>query len=137
EEGLVPSGPVQSASFKDTSKFGQELGAAVGMAGMFGGMAVAGMPEKGDDERQAKRIVQSLLGMVMKLGPVLQKIDFYSSESSIATYDGKLTIRTESVVTYKKPKDSDAKTAGAPQAPPKAPTPPTPPAPPTPPQPKQ
>ncbi|MDO8632837.1 MAG: hypothetical protein Q7R41_20330, partial [Phycisphaerales bacterium] len=137
EEGLVPSGPVQSASFKDTSKFGQELGAAVGMAGMFGGMAVAGMPEKGDDERQAKRIVQSLLGMVMKLGPVLQKIDFYSSESSIATYDGKLTIRTESVVTYKKPKDSDAKAAGAPPAPPKAPTPPTPPVPPAPPQPKQ
>ena len=137
EEGLVPSGPVQSASFKDTSKFGQELGAVAGMAGMFGGMAVAGMPETNNDERQTKRIVQSLLGMVMKLGPVLQKIDFYSSESSIATYDGKLTIRTESVVTYKKPKDGDAKTAEAPQAPPKAPTPPTPPATPTPPKPKQ
>ncbi len=113
EEGLIPKGPVQGASFTDTSKFGQELGAAAGMVGMFGGMAVAGMPETNDDERTGKRIVQSLLGTLMKLGPVLQKIDFYSSESSISTFDGKLTLRKDSVVTYKKPKETDAKSAEA------------------------
>jgi len=117
EEGLVPTGPVRNASFKDTSKFGQELATVAGMVGMFGGMAVAGMPDSGDEERQAKHIVQSLLGIAVKLGPVLQKIDFYSSESSMATYDGKLTIRTESVVTYKKPKGDEAKTAKVPDAP--------------------
>ncbi len=113
EEGLIPKGPVRDASFKDTSRFGQELGGVVGMVGMFGGMAVAGMPEKGDEERQAKKIVQSLLSIVMKLGPVLQKIDFYSSESSMGTYDGQLTIRTESIVTYKAPKGIEAKAGTA------------------------
>jgi len=51
----------------------------------------------------------------MKLGPVLQKIDFYSSESSMGTYDGPLTMRSESVVTYKPSKNDGATTAEAPK----------------------
>jgi hypothetical protein len=46
------------------------------------------------------------MGMVMKLGPILQKIDFYSSEASVSTYDGALTFRSQSLVTYKSPDDS-------------------------------
>jgi len=42
---------------------------------------------------------------------VFQKIDFLSSESSLTTYDGKLTVREEMVMTYK-PKEEVAK-AGA------------------------
>ncbi|MGB0714711.1 MAG: hypothetical protein ACPGXK_02475, partial [Phycisphaerae bacterium] len=38
-EGLVPGSAVSSISFTDTSKFGEELAAATGMIGMFGGMA--------------------------------------------------------------------------------------------------
>lgn len=114
EEGLIPKGAVRSASFQDTSKTGQELAAAIGMVGMFGGMAVAGMPETSPDEKQGKQILQSGLSILMKLPPVLQKIDFYSSASSMGTYDGKLTLRTDSVTTYKKNKEGPA-TAAAPK----------------------
>lgn len=114
DEGLVPKGSVRAASFTDTSKTGQELAAAAGMIGMFGGMAVAGLPETNAEEKQGKQIMQSALGILMKLAPVLGKIDFYSSSSSICTFDGKLTMRTDSVTTYKKNKDG-ATTAEAPK----------------------
>ena len=42
----------------------------------------------------------------MKLAPILQKIDFYSSESSVATRKGTV-ILSEKVVTYKKPKPTN------------------------------
>ncbi len=102
-EGLIPKGPVQSASFQDTSNYGQELAGAIGMAGFVGGMVVASMPDHDAESKKAKKAIQSAMSIVMKLGPVLQKIDFYSSESSLTTYDGKLTLLTESVITYKEP----------------------------------
>ncbi|MFQ5462224.1 MAG: hypothetical protein ACE5E5_06305 [Phycisphaerae bacterium] len=94
-EGLCCDKPVHSISFTDTSKFGEELAGAVGMIGMFGGMATAQIPDE-----EGKKMVQSLMGMVMKLAPVLQKLDFFSSEASVTTQEGNL-LRTESVVTYK------------------------------------
>jgi len=124
EEGLLPTGPVAAASFQDTSNFGQELAGVIGIIGMFGGMATAGIPEN-PETHQLKKMIQSALGIVLKLGPILQKIDFYSSESSMTTYDGSLTVRTESVVTYKDRSADKPVTA-------KAPAPPTPPEPPQP-----
>lgn len=100
-EGLLPPHPVRSLSFKDTSNFGKSSAAAVGMLGMVGGMFVAGLPAEDEEARRFKKVAQSALAIAMKLGPILQKIDFYSSESCMTTYDGKSTIRTESVVTYK------------------------------------
>jgi len=125
EEGLIPTGPVAGASFQDTSNFGQELAAAIGMVGMVGGMASATIPES-PETRRLKQTIQAALGTVMKLGPILQKIDFYSSESSLTTYDGPLTVRTESVVTFKEHSADEPQTAKAP-APPLPPTPPEPP----------
>jgi hypothetical protein len=127
EEGLVPTGPVAGASFQDTSNFGRELAGAIGMIGLVGGIATAAIPEE-PETRQVKQIIQSGLTIVMKLGPILQKIDFYSSESSMTTYDPGatgLTVRTESVVTYKD-RSANETTAKAP-APPAPPTPPEPP----------
>ncbi len=124
-EGLVPTGPVAGASFKDTSKRGQELAGAAGMIGLAGGMAAAAIPEE-PDTHQLKQVIQSALGIIMKLGPILQKIDFYSSESSMTTHDGPLTVRTESVVTYKDRSANETTT--------KSPVPPTPPTPPEPPK---
>ena len=130
EEGLVPTGAVAGASFKDTSKFGQELAAGIGMIGLVGGIATAAIPEE-PETHQVKQIVQSALTIVLKLGPILQKIDFYSSESSMTTYDGPLTVRQESVVTYKEHSTDEPGTAKAP-TPPLSPTPPEPPKPPRP-----
>ena len=112
KEGLKPSGPVLSCSFRDTSNFGQELAAAAGMAGMLGGMATAPIPD-GPETRNFKQIIQKAMTMVVKLAPVLQKMDFYSSESSMSTYDGAMIVRTEKVVTYKPPTSGETKTAKA------------------------
>ncbi len=112
KEGLIPEGPVLSASFRDTSDFGQELGQVVAMLGMFGGIG-AGMIPGGPETDNAKKVIQKLATAIMKLGPVLQKIDFYSSESCVTTHDGSGTIITEKVVTYKPPTSSDVKTANA------------------------
>jgi len=98
------------------------------MIGLAGGMAAAAIPEE-PDTHQLKQVIQSALGIIMKLGPILQKIDFYSSESSMTTHDGPLTVRTESVVTYKDRSANDVPVTA------KAPTPPAPPTPPTPPEP--
>lgn len=113
-EGLIPDGQIMGASFKDTSKLGDEIAQAIGMVGMMGGMFV-GMATSGMTDEEAgpqKKIIQKLMGTVMKLGPVMQKLDFYSSESSIMTYNGKLDIRTKSVIAYKSVEDS-TKTAAA------------------------
>jgi hypothetical protein len=131
EEGLIPKDAVRSVSFKDTSKFGQEMGMAVGMIGMFGGMGLSGMPDTNPEEKRVKQIATSGLKILTSLAPVLQKINFYSSEASMSTYDGKLTLKSESVCTYK---EHEGKLGdGTPKAPkaPAAPTPP--PAPPLPP----
>lgn len=104
-EGLVPGRPVYSVSFTDTTKFGEEMAAVAGMVGMFGGMATAQIPDE-----DAKGMIQSMLSMVMKLGPVLQHLDFFSSESTIVTIDGPV-MRTERVVTYKDAETLEAQAA--------------------------
>lgn len=112
KEGLIPKGPVLSASFKDTSRFGEELGQAAAMAGMIGGMITAMIPDQ-PEARKVKQVIQKAMGIIMKLGPVLQKMDFYSSESAVTTYDGALTVRTEKVITYKPAASDEVKTAQA------------------------
>ena len=81
------------------------------MAGMIGNMVIAGIPEDKPEAAKVKTIFRSVLGILMKLGPVLQKIDFYSSESSMKTYDGESLMRKESVVTYKPPRPPAEQTA--------------------------
>lgn len=110
-EGMIPKGAVQAASFRDTSQFGNELGGAAAMAGMFGGMAVMGMGKEVPDN--VKGGLKAALDIVVKLGPILQKIDFYSSEASVTTLEGDRTLRTQSVTTYKQPTATGAKTADA------------------------
>ncbi|MBI4718298.1 MAG: hypothetical protein HY763_10870 [Planctomycetes bacterium] len=108
KEGLVPDGPVVSASFTDTSRFGEELAEGVAMIGMIGGMIpmfAAGNLGEGEEAAQAKKVIgviQKATTIISKLGPVLQKIDYYSSEASMATFDGTV-LRDTSVVTYKDP----------------------------------
>lgn len=93
KEGIVPTGAVASASFKDLSSLGQELGSA--LMGMS--FASAMIP----DEPKTKPI-KSLFGILGRLGPAVAQIDFFSSESSATTFDGKAW-RTKAVVTYRNP----------------------------------
>lgn len=112
-EGLIPDGSARAVSFTDTSTLGQELGAFVGMVGMFGGMVSAAIPSDQPDNAKVGQMVQKTMGIVMKLGPVMQKLDFFSSKSSVSTYDGALDFRTKSVVTYRAPSPDESKTASA------------------------
>lgn len=112
EEGVTPKGPVTAASFKDTSKMGQEMAAMAAMVGSFGAMFVAQIPEKNDDAKKFKQFAQSCLRIAGKLGPVLQKMDFYSSSSSMSVYDGELVVRSTKVTTYK-PQPAEANTKPA------------------------
>ncbi|MCH7885262.1 MAG: DUF3352 domain-containing protein [Planctomycetes bacterium] len=112
-EGLIPDGPAQAVSFSDISKLGQELGARVGMVGMIGGMMSAAIPPDNPEAAKAKAVLQKVMGIVMKLGPVLQKLDFFNSKASVSTYDGASAFRTKSVVTYRAPSPDEIKTASA------------------------
>ncbi len=112
EEGLMPQGPAMAVSFSDMSNLGQELGAFVGFVGMIGGMVSASIPSDNPEAAKGKQMMQKTMGIVMKLGPVLQKLDFFSSRSSVCTYDGKLDLRLRSVITYKQSSPpSEGKTA--------------------------
>ncbi len=101
-EGLSPAGDVRSVSFKNTSNWGSDAAKTVTMIGAFGPMALAGVPEENAEQRKVKAMITNLLGFAAKVGPVLQMIDFYSSEASVSVYDGDRTLRCESLVTYKK-----------------------------------
>ncbi len=105
-EGLVPTGPVSSLSFKDTSRFGDELAeafASLGMVGQMIPMFTAGAFSGNSGSPEAAKAIegiQKLFGLLTKLAPVAQKIDFFSSESTTSLCD-KGVCRETRVVTYK------------------------------------
>ncbi|MFQ5413061.1 MAG: hypothetical protein ACE5E6_01245 [Phycisphaerae bacterium] len=109
-EGLIPEGPVMSASYTDTSNLGNELASVVAGIGWGGNMVMgfAAAGAAGDPQAQAGMAdVQKIFSIVGKLGPVLQQLDFFSSEAKVTTRNGP-TVRTEEVITYKPPKPSKA-----------------------------
>lgn len=112
KEGLIPQGPVLSVSFTDTSKLGQEMAAILGPLSFGIGMASASIPSNDPEARKVKEVMQKGAGIMMKLGPVLQKIDFFSSDSMMSTRDG-LAIRSETVTTYKPEAITKSKTASS------------------------
>jgi len=106
-EGLIPDGACMAVSFTDTSNFGQELAAGIGMIGMMGPMIVGMIPEeKGLSE--IKPMLMKVFGILAKLSPVLQQIDFYSSEAGLTTVKGN-EVWVQNVVTYKPRKTVDAR----------------------------
>ncbi len=100
-EGLMPKGPVVAASFRDTSNMAQELGAGIAMAGMLG-VIIPASPETAP--------LREVMGILARLGPVIQKLDFFSSEASITTTNG-LDTRTERVITYRNAETSKRRNA--------------------------
>lgn len=110
EEGLVPEGPVQGLSFEDLSRRGEEWAGAAAAIGMFGGMAAGMMPPEAPPELRG--LIQGATGIVAKIAPVLQRIDFYSAQSSVTVREGDGAIRKRTLVTYKRPKQVDEKVAG-------------------------
>jgi len=92
-EAIIPKGPVASASFKDLTTLGTDI------AQVFNAMAFisAFIP----NEPEAKPI-RGIFGILGKLGPVAEKIDFMRSTSSVCTFDGR-EWRCEKVINYRSP----------------------------------
>ena len=90
-EGITPKGPVCGATFTDLSNMGQELAAAF----FSMGFASAFIP----DEEETKPI-KAVFGMLSKLSPAINEINFYSSSASITEFDGG-GWKTRQILTYK------------------------------------
>ncbi|MCZ6653314.1 MAG: hypothetical protein O7D91_09855, partial [Planctomycetota bacterium] len=90
-EGIVPKGPINSASFADTSNAAQEWAMAFGMAPM-GLMMIPPSPET--------KPIRSMLGMMGKLAPVLAEKNFERSRSSICRLEGDRWV-SRRIVNYK------------------------------------
>ncbi len=95
-ETLVPQGTFTSASFSDMRQLGTNIAAGLRGVQMAAGLAMMAVPP------QAQPIVQKILGMLAKLTPAAQKINFYKSSSEVATFDGQVC-RTRAVVNYASP----------------------------------
>lgn len=96
-EAVVPDGAFQSVSFTDTRNFGKDMAMAIGGVSMAGGMAMMAVPDP-----QAQKVLNKVLGMLAKVGPVMQKIDFYKSDAACTTFDG-MAWHTRSVTNYRAP----------------------------------
>ena len=90
-EGLSTNGPIVSATFTDLSNIGQELSAA-----FFGFGFAAGMIQ--EETRAAP--VKAILNSFVRLGPVVNKIDFLSSTSTLTKFKDNAW-HSKSVTTYK------------------------------------
>ena len=90
-EGIMPEGPINSASFADTSNAGQEMAMAFGLAPM-GLMMIQPSPET--------MKLRSVLGMMGKLAPVLAEKNFERSRSSVCRLDGDRWV-SQRIVNYK------------------------------------
>jgi hypothetical protein len=93
KEGLPLGDQLVSMSFKDTTQWGEQVGAALGMVSMVSMFApdVAKHPP-----------VQALLSTVGKLGRVVRKVDFLLSSASQSTFDGRV-LATTAIVNYREP----------------------------------
>lgn len=90
-EGLIPKGPVTSASFSDMTSLGRNL------AGMLGGL---GMASAMIPAEQDTKPIKGLIGILGKLAPVAMQLDFFQSKSSVTTFRENAW-HTRSVINYK------------------------------------
>lgn len=91
KEGLHSNEPIVGASFADLTNIGQELSAAFFGFGFAAGM-IPNEPETAP--------LKAIMGSMVRLGPVVNKIDFLSSSSTLTTFKDNAW-HSKSVTTYK------------------------------------
>lgn len=104
-EAILPSkgeGTLTAVSFTDQSMTAENLQQALGAVGMALGMATQFNPAINDMPQPAAKIFKAVPGIMMKLGPVAGKLNFFQSTSSCETFDGHAT-RVRTVQNYRKP----------------------------------
>ena len=105
-EAVIPKGSFCSISYTDKRDMGKELGQMIGVVSMVGGMASMAIPDE-----EARQVVTKILGMVGKLMPVVQRIDFYRSSAECCTFDGQAW-HTRSVTNYQSPAERASRREG-------------------------
>ena len=96
-EAVVPAGPFASVSLTDRRGLGEELASGLGIASMVSGMIGTFVPEP-----KLRPVLAKISGMLGKLTPVVRKIDFYKSEATHTTFDGRMW-RTRAMTHYSSP----------------------------------
>lgn len=106
EEAIVPTeGAVDSISYTDDSRLGEQLQQAFG--GMAMGVGMMGMMGGQNMPPEVASVISKAGPILTKLGTVLSKLDFFQSSSSCTTFDG-TQWKTRSVQNYKPAKKSSA-----------------------------
>jgi|GEM_PF-1888084 len=98
-EAVVPAGEFAGVSLTDQRALGEEIAAGIGIASMVGGMASMAIPDP-----EIKPLIGKIAGILGKLTPVAQKIDFIKSTASCTTFDGRI-FRTEMKTHYVSPEE--------------------------------
>jgi hypothetical protein len=91
---LLPEGPALRVSFTDHAGDAQAVAGVLRMIAASGGMARAVV-----SDQQAREALERVFGLVARLAPVVESIDFYESSSAHTTFDGR-SWRTRSVTRY-------------------------------------
>ncbi len=94
KEALVPDGRFVGVTLTDRRNLGKELATATGVGSMVVGMMGPMIPQP-----EVRPLLTKIAGMLGKLTPVVQKIDFYKSAATQTTFDGKMW-RQRSVTHY-------------------------------------
>ena len=99
KEGITPKGPCVSASYSDLSNVGAEAAQMAALVGTAAQIAMARASSDHPGTTNTLRSIRAIIRIVMKLGPILHKLDFYRSSSLVSTIDDGF-LRTEGVITY-------------------------------------
>jgi hypothetical protein len=104
EEALAPKGgTLDSISFTDERKFGDELQQGLGAMSMGLGI-VTMMVQSQDIPPPVQNLCKAIPPILAKLGPVAGKLNFYQSSARYTTFDGKGWL-TREVQNYKDPSE--------------------------------
>lgn len=93
KEGLPLGENMVDISFKNMTKWGQQIGQALNMVGMLPMF----VPEIAKNPP-----AQAVLGILSKVGRVARKVDFLLSSAAATTFDGQV-LKTRGVINYREP----------------------------------
>jgi hypothetical protein len=96
-DAIRPTGKFRSISYTDKRSMGKDLATLAGAVSMGAGMGASFLPDE-----EARQMLMKVIGIVGKLSPVLQKINFYKSTSASCTFDG-TAWHSHSVTNYRAP----------------------------------
>lgn len=110
DEGIVPKsgdGMVVSVSYTDETGTAEQLQQLIGALGMGLGMATQMNPALSQMPPHVSRVFKAIPSILMKLGPVAGKMNFFQSSAACETRDGDV-FRERKVQNYRKPPKVEA-----------------------------